>query len=616
MSELYNRFDQAARLHSRRIAVTADDDAVEYGQLERWVGSIAEMLRAADIEPEGAVGVCCEPGPGAVAAVLAAARVGAAYVPVDPSTPAERAATIIREARVRVVLTTGEAPLGALAATPTIDVDSCRERRQVSSVKPILVHDGQLLYVLFTSGSTGAPKPVAVTHGNVASLLTAAQMSVGASPEDAWTLFHSLSFDFSVWELWGALATGGRLVIVPRHTRGSPAHFYELLRQERITILNQTPSAFYALISVDDRERAQLAVNRIIFGGERLDCDQVRAWRARSGRTRVRLINMYGITETTVHTTIHELDDNDPVGTSVIGVPLGHASAVVMTDRFVAAAPGEPGELYIGGAGVSRGYQHRPDLTAERFVPDPAGKGQRLYRTGDVAVAASSGLLEYRGRLDQQIKLRGHRIEPAEIEHVFEQHPSVGRAVVNLVGDHVGGLLRADLVAAPGATVDVAHLRAFARQRLPGYMIPSRFVLHSEFPWTATGKIDRARIRELEGETLIPPQLDAALQDDTLRVVCGVLGRALGVAGVRPEDNFFELGGHSLLLVEVAMEIKTLLGVELDHEAFFHDPTARTIVDTLAATHDRASTPVADPLANEEAFRSFLQATDDAGAPR
>ncbi|MFD0889867.1 amino acid adenylation domain-containing protein, partial [Streptosporangium algeriense] len=340
---------------------------------------------------------------------------------------------------------------------------------------------GATAYIIYTSGSTGRPKGVAVTHANVAELFDATEERFTPGSGDVWTLFHSYTFDFSVWEMWGALLYGGRLVVVPKEVARSPEDFARLLQRERVTCLSQTPSAFGQLVGLFEEEPRVLDDLRlIVFGGEALQPHHVRRWFATGAGPNARLCNMYGITETTVHVTAYDITPETPFDRSVIGKPLPHLSAEVL-DRHGRAVPdGVPGELYVGGFGVTGVYVGRPRLTASRFVPDPARPGARRYRSGDLVRRLPGGDLEYLGRIDDQVKIRGFRIEPGEIQRVLDGHATV-RSCVVVVRE---GRLLAYVVPRdgwPGA----AELRAHLARLLPEYMVPSAVVALDHIPLTA-----------------------------------------------------------------------------------------------------------------------------------
>ncbi|SDI76260.1 amino acid adenylation domain-containing protein, partial [Paraburkholderia phenazinium] len=439
----------AARAAARPDAIALSDgsEQVTYAQLDAWSRAIAHELRRLGATAEVRVGVAMQRSAALVASLLGVLRAGATYVPLDPSYPAERLAHIVDDSQLCLIVT--DAPSLAQHAAlfgsrPTLDAAALRETAalaEANGANDALVHPQQLAYVIYTSGSTGLPKGVGVTHENVARLFDATQARFAFDANDVWTLFHSYAFDFSVWEIFGALVHGGRLVIVPHWTAREPSAFHTLLREERVTVLNQTPSAFVQLTQADS-DHTLASLRAVIFGGERLEPAALARWADGARRKGVlpALVNMYGITETTVHVTHRALDEaalHD--ARSVIGAPLDDLTLHVLDADLNRVPVGAVGELYVGGAGLARGYLGRPELTAQRFVPDPYGaSGSRLYRSGDLARRMPDGDLEYLGRNDDQVKIRGFRIELGEIHAALLGHPEVRDAAV-LVSDSASG---------------------------------------------------------------------------------------------------------------------------------------------------------------------------------
>jgi amino acid adenylation domain-containing protein len=604
-------FARQAAARPRAVAVRAGEVSCTYGELALRAARWARHLERLGVRRGDRVGLLLAPGAELVAALLGILGAGATYVPLDPEWPEARAAGVLADAGCRFLVTAGAPPAGTggvMAVTPNAAAGA-------SPVPPPRrTGPEDAAYVIYTSGSTGAPKGVPVPHANVVRLL-AACADFGFGPDDVWTLFHSAAFDFSVWELWGALAHGGRLVVVPRAVARAPGELLELLARERVTVLNQTPSAFAQLDREDavragaGREADLAALRWIVFGGEALDPAALAGWFRRRGDRRPRLVNMYGITETTVHVTQRPLGAADAAAArsggggaagrgGPIGVPLPHLTACVVDRRGGLVPEGVAGELWVGGGGVARGYLGRPALTAERFVPDPfAGPGAaggRLYRSGDRVRWNGRGELEYLGRIDRQVQVRGFRVEPGEVEAALRALPAVAAAAVVAHRDRDGATaLAAFLVAAPdagaGAAADDLHveaLKAALRRRLPEAMVPARLEAIDALPLTVNGKVDRAALAARAAAADGRPDLRRpyeAPRSALEEVLAGAWAEALGVERVGRRDSFFDLGGHSLLATRLVSWVRDVLGVEVPLAALFAAPTVAGLAAAVEA---------------------------------
>ncbi|MEO3822134.1 amino acid adenylation domain-containing protein, partial [Plantactinospora sp. B24E8] len=422
------------------VAVVAGGVELSYGEVNERANRVAHWLRGVGVGRESVVGVCLERGVDLVPVLLGVLKAGAGYLPLDPAQPVERLGFMVADAGVSVVVSSSllVSVLGGVWSGPLLVVDRDESLAGLPVSDPgVSGGPDDLIYVIYTSGSTGRPKGVCLSHANVVRLFAVADRYYGFSADDVWPLFHSYAFDVSVWELWGALLHGGRLVVVPGSVARAPDEFVDLLVEHRVTVLNQTPSAFRSLVGLaadGDRRLDGLCLRVVVFAGERLEVGELVPWVERFGLGRPRLVNMYGITETTVHSTFYELSEEDFVlgAPNRVGVPLDDLSVFLLDGWGYPVPVGVPGEIFVGGGGVARGYLNRAGLTAERFVPDPFGGGGRLYRSGDVARWRRDGGLEFLGRADDQVKIRGYRVELGEIGAVLAGHPGVRDAVVLL----------------------------------------------------------------------------------------------------------------------------------------------------------------------------------------
>ncbi|MFG2911916.1 amino acid adenylation domain-containing protein [Kitasatospora sp. NPDC048298] len=608
-------FEAAAAANPRAIAVSYRDEQLDYTELGARADRLARLLAAEGIGPGTIVALALPRSLELVVALLAVAKSGAAYLPLDPDYPADRLAYMLADAAPAALLTDrATAPRLPAHQVRRLLVDGPESEQypavplaQHERTRPLRAED--TAYVIYTSGSTGRPKGVPVTHHNVVRLFGATDHWFGFGTEDVWTLFHSYAFDFSVWELWGALLHGGRLVVVPHLVSRDPAAFLELLARERVTVLNQTPSAFYQLSAADrDRPGSELALRYVVFGGEALELARLDDWYDRHAEDAPTLVNMYGITETTVHVSYVALDRASAAAgsSSTIGVNIPDLRVYVLDQHLQPVPPGVTGEMYVAGAGLARGYLGRPELTATRFVADPYAelfgeRGTRMYRSGDLARRRADGVLEYFGRADQQVKLRGFRIELGEIEAVLAAHPAVADAAVVVREDVPGDKRLVGYAVAAGAAPDGPphtgapdELRAHAAAALPAHMVPSAVVLLDRLPLTANGKLDRRALPAPEAPaagTGRPPRTPREQQ------LCELFAEVLGLASVGVEDDFFALGGHSLLVVRLAGRIREVLGLEVGIGALFQASTVAALDAALAAgTPDTDALDVLLPL--------------------
>lgn len=566
------------------VAAVFEGAHLTYDDLNRRANQLAHRLRESDVGPETLVGLCLERGLEMIVGVLGILKAGGAYVPLDPDHPAQRLSFMQEDAKLSVIVTeerfASRLPQKG-AQLVCLDADEDEISGQSGENPSGVTTPQNLAYVIYTSGSTGQPKGTLITHENVARLFTATENWFQIGNRDIWTLFHSFAFDFSVWEIWGALLYGGKLVVVPYEVTRSPEAFDQLLRCQRVTVLNQTPSAFRQLIRAGDgidTERAALALRLVIFGGEALEIESLRPWIARHGDERPRLINMYGITETTVHVTYRPLTrkELDEAHGSLIGAPIPDLQVYVL-DRCLRPAPiGVPGEAYVRGAGVARGYVSRPNLTAERFIPSPfdSRRGVRLYRTGDSVRVLSNGELEFLGRVDQQVKIRGFRIELGEIESALKKHATVRDAAVLAREDEPGEKrLVAYVVPEKGFAPTFSELRHELAKELPHYSIPSAFVVLDSLPLTTNGKLDR---RALPAPSRARPDLHADYVEPKTplqRELAELFQEILHVDKVGLHDNYFELGGDSIKAVSLFNKLQARLQHVIHVVAIFDAPT-------------------------------------------
>ncbi|MEW5810317.1 MAG: amino acid adenylation domain-containing protein, partial [Actinomycetota bacterium] len=584
---LAQRFSEVANRCRDAVAVTYEDRSLTYAELDARASAVAATLRGLGVRPESRVAVALPRSLDLVVALVGVVKAGGAYVPLDPDSP---------QARLRHILTD---------ASPVCVLVDQHDRLPDTGVRRVTLpdaeqtsspHDGDrepalvdhAAYVIYTSGSTGVPKGVTVSHRNVAALFAGAAELFDFTADDVWTMFHSAAFDFSVWELWGALLHGARLILVGGADARDPERFLRLLSAERVTVLNQTPSAFYPLVDAERRLRPELALRYVVFGGEALDPSRLRGWLDQdSGRARPQLVNMYGITETCVHVSHRRLTPRDATGRGVIGGALAGLTVHLLDDRLRPVPAGVVGEIYVSGDQVARGYVGKPGLTAGRFVADPFGtSGGRLYRSGDTALLTDDGDLVYVGRSDHQVKIRGYRIELGEVEAALAALPHVRNAAAAVHTDDSG---RTTLVGylVTSRPVATTELKQQLSQRLPNYMVPATFVTLEELPLTVNGKLDRTALPAPQFTTELADRSPgragariAELCSEILRVPVGV------------DDDFFTMGGDSIVAIQL-VNLARRAGLRITPQQVFTARTPAALADLAAA--DTPAAGAADP---------------------
>ncbi|WP_280269750.1 non-ribosomal peptide synthetase [Nocardia wallacei] len=580
----------AAQAHRRpdATAIRYEDATLSFGELQRRANRVARALIARGVGPESLVAVAMPRTEELPVALLGVLIAGAGYLPIDTAYPAQRLEFMLSDAAPACVLTTAserealpvnDIPVVLVEESADLSDAQVTDAERVAPLRP-----GNLAYVIYTSGSTGVPKGVGVAHRNVLELFANTQLLFDFDETDVWTLFHSSAFDFSVWELWCALANGGAVVVVDFLTSRSPELFRELLIREQVTVLNQTPSAFYQLAEADRAAHAggagKFALRYVVFGGEALDLRQLQRWYERHASDAPQLVNMYGITETTVHVSFLAVDERlADIPASVIGRALPGLDAYVLDARLHPAPVGVAGELHISGDQVSRGYLGRPGLTATRFVANPFGPaGSRMYRTGDIGRWAGFGgeaNLEYAGRSDQQVQLRGFRIELGEIEAALLRCTGVSQTVVLVRADEqAGDRLVGYVVPEAGSQLDSAELRTRVADFLTAYMVPDAVVVLDALPLTANGKLDR---RALPAPEFIGSAAFRAPGTPIEQAVAEVFAGLLGAGEVGLDDDFFALGGNSLLATRAVARINEALDSNVVVREVFEAPTVAAL---------------------------------------
>ncbi len=614
---IHQVFERQASQTPNAIAVTFGGTRLTYRELNERANRLAHYLQRLGVQAEVPVALYLERSLDMVVAILGVLKAGGAYVPIDLAYPQERRAFMLEDAQAPVLLTQ-ESLRAALpsAAAGVVCLDSAWAKISAESpVEPVAaVTSDNAAYIIYTSGSTGKPKGVLVTHHNVVRLLDQTAHWYGFNEHDVWPLFHSYAFDVSVWELWGSLFHGGRLVVVPYLVTRSPGEFYELLAREKVTVLNQTPSAFRQLIWAEQNAslKHDLHLRYVICAGEALELQSLKPWFERHGDQKPAVVNMYGITETTVHSTyrvIRQADLTSGVG-SVIGVPIPDLQIYLVDEDLRPVPSGVPGEICVGGAGVARGYLKRPELTQKRFLPDPFASqpGARMYRSGDLAQINAKGELEYLGRMDHQVKIRGFRVELGEIESALNGHPAIRESVV-IAQDSGTGDKRLVAYFVPRATApNITEMREYLGKKLPDYMVPAVFVSLPSLPLTTNGKVDRRALPSPDGAR---PELRSqfvAPQTPPEKVLAKIWEDVLELERVGINDNFFELGGDSIRSITILSRAREQ-GLHLTVEQIFRQPTIAQLARCAEAAPTEAPPPSTEPF-------SLVSAEDRGALPQ
>jgi amino acid adenylation domain-containing protein len=594
------------------VAVASASRVLSYGELDARANTLAALLRGLGVGPDVVVGLCIPRSPAMVVAALGILKAGGAYLPLDPSYPVARLAFMLDNAQVPVLITAhcakDQAPTGIYQ---TITLDDSGRIVEAPPLLPPAWHESEfslknLAYVIYTSGSTGQPKGVEITHESLLNLVHWHQQAFRVTPTDRASQVAKVGFDAAVWEVWPYLTAGASLYAVDEETVSDPESLRDWLVAQTITIsFIPTPMAERLLMLPWP---ANTTLRTMLTGADTLH------YHPPTGLP-FQLINNYGPTECTVVTTSGPVHPN---GTTdhlpPIGRPIDNLQVYILDESGKRVPAGMPGELYIGGAGLARGYRNRPELTAARFVPNPFGAEteQKLFRTGDMARLLPDGQIAFLGRTDEQVKVRGHRVEPSEVTAVLNGHSHVQQSIVVAREVTQGNIhLVAYFVPTAESQLTLTELRDFLGARLPDYMIPATYVRLEELPLTPNGKVDRAALPAPDDTNTLRDNAFAAPRTDMEKALADILGRLLGLEKVDVQENFFALGGHSLLGAQLMARVRDAFGVEVPLRMLFESPT----VAELSAEIERLLVAKLQAMSETEVQR-LLDSTPqtDAGA--
>ncbi len=566
---IHQLFEDQICQNANNIAVTDGEKRFNYDEINKWANKLANLLRKKGIGREDIVGILMNRSVEMIVSILAVIKAGGAYLPLDPDYPRERTEYMLEDSKAKILILNG---INKIENYEGYILDLHSEKIDIYSDENLcnINTPDDLIYIIYTSGSTGKPKGAMLEHRNLVSLMKNDKMHFDFNNRDVWSVFHSFCFDFSVWEMYGALLYGGRLVIVPKYISQDPERFLILLKRERVTVLNQIPTAFYNLSNeVEKFNLNDLKIRYVIFGGEALKPAKMKKWKIRYPNCK--LINMYGITETTVHVTYKEITDEEiRKNTCNIGVPIPTLKTYIFDKNMRLVPISTKGELMVAGDGVSRGYLNNPELTNQKFIENPYVKGETIYRSGDTARWYANGEIEYLGRLDTQIKLRGFRVELGEIESRIISFKDIKDAVVTLKKDktgneHLYAYFESDL------KVDIAELKNYLAEKLPLYMIPAYYLQLQKMPLTASGKVDKKVLLTYSGEEVVRPVFVEPRNDVEIKLA-EAWKELFKIDKVGINDNFFELGGDSLSIIKVQVKILEC-GWKINTQDFYQYPT-------------------------------------------
>ncbi|MEW5821231.1 MAG: amino acid adenylation domain-containing protein, partial [Cyanobacteriota bacterium] len=605
---IHQMFEDQVKLTPENVAVIYEENSYTYKQVNEKANQIANLLREKGVGPDTIVGIMLDRSPEMITSLLGILKAGGCYLPINPDYPADRTNYILENSQAPFVISTPDHFEKLDFKGEIINILNEDIYKRDPSNLNNLNKPEDLAYIIYTSGSTGKPKGVMIMHKCVIRLMKNDKMLYDFNSNDIWTMFHSFCFDFSVWEIYGAILFGGKLVIVPKKETLSPQEFLKLLKKEHVTILNQTPGAFYNLIEEDLKTADNdLKIRYVIFGGEALNPLMLKEWHHKYPNTK--LINMYGITETTVHVTFKEIGDHEIENNiSNIGTPIPTLTTYIM-DRNMKLVPiGVVGEICVGGEGVARGYVKNPELTARRFVENPYPPHDRVYRSGDLAKLLPNGEMVYYGRMDFQVKVRGFRIELGEIENQLLKNDNIKKVIVIARDDKDGSkYLVAYLLMEKDMTI--AELRDYVNKDLPDYMVPSYFIKLDEFPLTSNGKVDRKALPD-PTESIDTGEKYVAPETEKQKKLCKIWQSVLSVERIGINDNFFALGGHSLKAVSLVAEMQKYFNVTVND--IFEHQTITELSENISEIEDNIQVKLSrlsdiDPCKLEKDRADFIE---------
>lgn len=575
---VHELFRSQAESTPDNIAIKFYDQSITYAELDERSEGLAHVLRNNGIKSDDVVGLLMDRSIETIVGMISILKAGGAYLPIDVNYPKDRKEYLIKDSGTTTILTTRDQKGVYSSCVTTLIIEDLEIESKKNKTLKSVSNPANLCYVIYTSGTTGKPKGVMVEHRNVVRLFFNEKFQFDFGTGDVWTMFHSHCFDFSVWEIYGAILFGGRVVIIPKLVAMDTVAYMKILRREKVTILNQTPSAFYNLLQEEFADSIkQLSLKYIIFGGEALSPGKLEKWKFKYPNTK--LINMFGITETTVHVTYKEIGDYEIANNiSNVGKPIPTLSLYILDKHQKLLPNGIIGEIYVGGAGVTRGYLGKKELTDTKFIVNPYNSEERLYRSGDLGRVLNSGDIEYIGRIDHQVQLRGFRVELGEIESQLISHNKISEAVVIAKENESDKYLIAYYVSVE--ELRILEMRNFLLAKLPDYMVPSYYVRLDKLPLTSNGKLDKKALPDPDiniGDDYVAPSND--IEEKLVEIWSEVL--SIDKGKISTNSIFFAIGGHSLKAIFLLAKVHKEFNVHVSMRDFLSKPTIRDIAKLI-----------------------------------
>ncbi|NOQ24119.1 MAG: amino acid adenylation domain-containing protein [Bacteroidales bacterium] len=591
---IHQLFEEQVKRTPENIAISNNGNRLTYSELNKKANLVAQQLREIGIDRDDIVSIFLDRSIETVFSMLGVLKSGGAYLPLDPDYPDDRIDFILNDSRSKIVISTKNFSERIKFEGSIICVEDLSDLGNNISNIEMINKPSDLCYIIYTSGTTGMPKGAMIVHRNAVRLFFNEKFQFDFSEKDVWTMFHSHCFDFSVWEMYGALLYGGKLIVIPKIVARDVVEYYKLLCEEKVTVLNQTPLAFYNLseIALQDPDKSLENLRYVIFGGEALIPNKLAEWF--NIYSNVKLINMYGITETTVHVTYKEISDYEIKNNiSNIGKPIPTLTCYILDLNQKLVPIGVSGEICVGGLGVCKGYLYREELTKEKFILNPYKSEERIYRSGDLGRLLPNGDLEYLGRIDHQVKIRGFRIELGEIENQLLSIDQVSEAVVIDREDNSGERSLWGYVV-ENQKIEITEIRSLISKNLPDYMIPSYFVKVDKIPLTVNGKTDRVELSKFEVEVEVEDHYIAP-RNELEEIITGVWKSVLGDIKIGINNDFFQMGGNSIKSIQISSRLRNL-GYKISVQEIFSNPTIREMAEVFNNTGDSSQYKLKDEI--------------------